>query len=169
MTEIILNIRPLDKEALMALLREKNIGLNEYAEIYMAHTDFWKPCGEKIKIVMCSLAELGAPDGCHFSEIFSLAENAGLRPCRPWMGPFLRFEMTGQDMSKNGVLSGQHRAPDGAITVFSELLESNDDFPKGMYLRNVDGKLWLRGYVCDESHLWSGEDIFAFEKVAGSY
>lgn len=169
MNEITLNIKSLDKEALMAQLDEKGICLNKYAEIYMAHTGFQKPFEEKVKIVLCSLAELGAPDGCHFSEIFSLAENAGLRPCRPWTGPFLRLEMTGQEMSKNGGLSGQHRAPDGAVTVFSRPLEGDDDFPKGLYLRNVDGKLWLRGYVCDEGHLWSGGDIFAFEKIDGSY
>ena len=72
-----------------------------------------------------------------------------------------------QVRSENSVLSGTHRAPDGAVTVLSEFIEEDDDFPKGLYLRNVDGALWLRGYICDKTHNWSLADVFAFEKAYG--
>ena len=66
-------------------------------------------------------------------------------------------------MSRNSVLSGTHRAPDQAVTVLTAVLEEDNDFPKGLYLRNADGKLWLRGYVCDAEHHFSGDDLFAFQ------
>ena len=35
--------------------------------------------------------------------------------------------------------------------------------PRSLYLRKVEGVLWLRGYVCSEDHRWSPDDVFAFE------
>ena len=45
----------------------------------------------------------------------------------------------------------------------SELLEGDDAFPKGLYLRKVDGGLWLRGYVCDPAYRFPGDALFALE------
>ncbi len=66
---------------------------------------------------------------------------------------------------RNSVLSGTHEAPDRAVTVLSEILEENDTFPKGLYLRNVDGVLWLRGYTCDAEYRFPADTLFAFEKA----
>ncbi|MBE5766959.1 MAG: hypothetical protein E7335_07350 [Clostridiales bacterium] len=96
--------------------------------------------------------------------VIQKAASLGLKPCHPAMGLYLRLAWKTQANSKNTALSGQHRAPDGAVTVLSLPLEKDDVFPKGLYLRSVDGKLWLRGYVCDNLHLWSAEDLFAFER-----
>ena len=73
------------------------------------------------------------------------------------------FAWTDQPQSQNSVLSGTHSSPDGAITVLSELLEGDDAFPKGLYLRKVDGNLWLRGYVCDSAYRFPGDALFALE------
>lgn len=35
--------------------------------------------------------------------------------------------------------------------------------PRSLYLRKVEGVLWLRGYVCDAAYRWLGDDLFAFE------
>lgn len=67
------------------------------------------------------------------------------------------------DLKEHGVLSGTHSSPDGAVTVLSELLEGDDAFPKGLYLRKVDGNLWLRGYVCDSAYRFPGDALFALE------
>ena len=77
---------------------------------------------------------------------------------------FLRLHLTDQRESGNTVLNGTHRAPDGAITVLSEPLSPEDTFPKGLYLRNVSGTLWLRGYVCDADFVWSPSDVFALSQ-----
>ena len=47
-----------------------------------------------------------------------------------------------------------------------EIIERDDELPKGLYLRNVDGRLWLRGYVCDSAYRFSSNDLFAFEKLS---
>lgn len=33
----------------------------------------------------------------------------------------------------------QHRAPVGSITIASEILTEDEDFPKGFYLRRING------------------------------
>ncbi|MCY1241037.1 hypothetical protein D9M72_539170 [compost metagenome] len=67
-----------------------------------------------------------------------------------------------QVTSSDSVMSSG-RAPDGALTVASEALSRDDDYPKGFYLRVVDGQAWLRGYRCDDEHTWSPDDRFIFQ------
>jgi hypothetical protein len=45
------------------------------------------------------------------------------------------------------------RAPTGAIHVASEPLSRDVEYPKGFYLRIVDGQAWLRGYRCDDTYV----------------
>ena len=54
------------------------------------------------------------------------------------------------------------RAPEGSLTVASEILSDDDEYPKGFYLRVVDDAAWLRGYRCDDEHIWSSDDRFLF-------
>ena len=83
----------------------------------------------------------------------------------PCTGLFLRLAWRDQPQSRNSVLSGTHSAPDLSVTVLSEIPEQSDAFPKGLYLRNVDGKLWLRGYICDAAYRFPGDTLFAFEAI----
>ena len=73
------------------------------------------------------------------------------------LGPFLRLYDFGE-LESGQSLNGLGRAPEGAITVVSEPLCGDHDFPKGFYLRRVDGVLWLRGYCSDNEHVWSPTD-----------
>lgn len=165
MLEITVPVYPIEKSILLRLLEAKNIRVNEYAGVYMDHSGFrTEGPREQAPVVLCSLRELGLAGGAVFAEIFSRASELGLFPCRPWMGLYLRLAYTGQPRSRNGLLSGAHCSPDGAVTVLSEFLEKDGAFPKGLYLRNVDGVLWLRGYVCGEDYRWLPEDVFALEK-----
>lgn len=45
----------------------------------------------------------------------------------------------------------------------SEAPSRDDEYPKGFYLRVVDGRAWLRGYRCDDGHSWSPDDRFIFQ------
>ena len=45
----------------------------------------------------------------------------------------------------------------------SDALSRDDEYPKGFYLRVVDGRAWLRGYRCDDGHSWSPDDRFIFQ------
>ena len=160
--------RNIPKSEIPTVLQENNIRINEYAKTYMDHPDFQtEGTQSNITVVLCALKELGLEKGAVYADIFSVAAETGLYPCRPSIGLFLRLAYLDQVQSENSVLSGTHHAPDSAVTVFSEFLEKdNDDFPKGLYLRNVDGTLWLRGYICDKTYRWSSENVFAFEERA---
>ena len=166
MQEITVTTFPTDKNQIVDLLSSNGILINEYAKTFLNHPDLYSvELPSEITLVICSLSELGFSDGAIYHEIVSKIKDCGLFVCKPLAGVFLRLAYHNQVKSRDSSLSGSHRSPDGAIVVFSELLENDDSFPKGLYLRNVDGNLWLRGYVCDDDYLWSGEDLFAFQKI----
>ena len=165
MHEMTVTTYPILKSKILTVLKTNNICVNEYAKAYMSHTRFQtEGVRSNITVVLCSLQELGLKNGAVYADIFSRAIELGLSPCQPSTGLFLRLSYLNQVQSKDNVLSGTHHSPDSAVTVLSEFLEKDDNFPKGLYLRNVDGILWLRGYICDETYNWSSEDVFAFEK-----
>ena len=119
-----------------------------------------------MSVLIVSLAELGFENGATLNEILrKVSESAEFEPCPPNAGLFLRFAWKDQPESRNSVLSGTHEAPDLSVTVLSEPLEKDDSFPKGLYLRNVDGNLWLRGYICDDSYQFPKDALFAFESI----
>lgn len=157
-------VYPIEKGSILALLEKERILLNKYAKQYIRHPGFRTEEAGEIDVVLGSLSELGLPKGGRYQDIFTEARRRGLCPCRPSGGLFLRLFCRSQAQSKNNELSGAHRAPEGAVTVLSPFLEPANSFPKGLYLRNVGGALWLRGYLCDDAHLWSPEDVFALEK-----
>ncbi|MBQ1631413.1 MAG: helicase [Clostridia bacterium] len=161
-----ITIAPIPKDRLFTLLKENRIRINEYAKRFLAHP---RVCDDsfsgRVRIVIAPLSELGFPEGATLPEILAHVPVRGFRLCRPEIGLYLRLCWNGQAQSASSVLTGQHRSPDGAVTVLSEPLEPDDAFPKGLYLRNVDGTLWLRGYVCDSTYRWSENDLFAVEDV----
>ena len=165
MQEIPVTAWPIPKSKILTVLKANHIRVNEYAKAYMNHSRFQtEGVRSHMMVVLCSLQELGLENGAVYADIFSRALELGLSPCQPSTGLFLRLSYLNQEQSKNSILSGTHHAPDRAVTVLSECFEKDDNFPKGLYLRNVDGILWLRGYICDEAYHWSSEDVFAFEK-----
>ena len=159
---ITLDPRPLPVGHIAEVLKRHHILTNCHAEVFMAHPRFSPETVEKTDVVIASLREIGLKDGGSLEEIFRQTAKLGFRPCPVNTGLFLRLAWKEQPPSRNSVLSGQHRSPDGAVVVLTEVLEPDDRFPKGLYLRNVDGQLWLRGYVCDSAFRYAPEDLFAF-------
>lgn len=159
-------IDPVSRGRVPSVLHANGIRINEYAKLYLDHPRcFSDPFSGSVRVVIVSLRELGFQTGATLNEILARVPSLGFRPCRPDMGLYLRLALSDQSKSRNAVLTGQHRSPDGAITVLSEPPEADDAFPKGLYLRNVEGTLWLRGYVCDASYRWSPDDLFAVEEL----
>lgn len=147
------------------ILEKRGILLNEYARLYLQHPNLQqKELPEQLELVLCTPSELGISEGCTLKELQEQAQAFGLSPCHPMTAVFLRLHLMDQPESGNTILTGTHRAPDGAITVLSKPLCQDDTFPKGLYLRNVSGRLWLRGYICDADFVWSTSDIFALEQ-----
>lgn len=149
------------------ILNENGIRVNPYAEKYFAHPRFSAVLAEETDVTVASLQEIGLENGAPLDEIFQRLPQIGLKPCSPGTALFLRLAWSDQPMSRNSVLSGTHEAPDRAVTVLSEILEEDDAFPKGLYLRNVDGVLWLRGYTCDAEYRFPADSLFAFETAGG--
>ncbi|WP_130412818.1 hypothetical protein [Xylanimonas ulmi] len=81
-------------------------------------------------------------------------------------GPYLRLAFDDQAAAPDAVMPSG-RAPSGSVTVASEPVEADHDFPKGFYLRVVDGTAWLRGYMCDNQHVFAPNDRFAFQAGSG--
>lgn len=162
--ELLLTVDGIPNCLIPSALERHGIQVNDYARIYMNHPAFQsKPTPRPIRLMVLSLEELGFKDGATLPQIIAAAQQQGLYPCAPVVGVYLRLHMTKQEVSKNSVLTGTQEAPEGAITVISQLLEQNSGFPRGLYLRNVDGTLWLRGYICDEEYAWKPTDVFALE------
>ena len=163
MKRMILKTEPVPPERVLEILTEHGIQINAYAETFMSHPRFLTSAGETRTIVIAELREIGLERGGTLGEILARLPETGLKPCPADTGLFLRMMWRDQPESRNDVLSGTHQAPDMAVTVLSEMLEADDSFPKGLYLRNVGGSLWLRGYVCDAVYRFPGDSLFAFE------
>ena len=152
------------KSQIMNKLEEHNILINQYAELFFTHPAFFTNHPTEMTIAIASLREIGLENGATLNEIFRQIDTLGFKPCPTNTGLFLRFEWKNQPQSQNSILTGTHCSPEQAVVVFSNPIESDDAFPKGLYLRNVEGRLWLRGYVCDSEYRFSGDDLFAFRK-----
>ena len=144
------------------LLEKRGILLNAYARTYLKHPKLHEmELPDRFRLVLLTPSELGFAEGCTTQQLIDRVQALGLAPCHPMAAVFLRLHLTDQPESANTVLTGSHRSPDGSITVLSQPLSADDAFPRGLYLRNVSGQLWLRGYVCDADFRWSPSDVFA--------
>jgi hypothetical protein len=167
-------VRPLcvggvPKEALLTRLNEAGILLNEAARTLFADARF-APASVPalVESVEVSVADLGLTEGATFADIVERAAIQGLTPCPLELGVHLRLELVDQPEGALGQPVWTHRAPPGAITVASPPLATDDDVPKGFYLRRIEGDLWLRGYRSGPEHRWSADDVFVFRRGAAT-
>lgn len=152
---------PMTGEQILETLKAHGILTNRYAEKYISHPCFAAREPGEMTAAIISLEELGLDRGASLNELFQYIRGTQFSPCPPDTAFFLRLAWTDQPQSQNSILTGTHSSPDQAVTVLSNLLERDDSFPKGLYLRKVDGNLWLRGYVCDSAFRFPGEALFA--------
>ncbi|MFD0047438.1 hypothetical protein ACFVGV_19850 [Pseudarthrobacter scleromae] len=152
----------LSRRQLMSSLSSRGVLLNGHAETLIEDVFFDYQPPRPVVVTERTVGELGLPSGAMLAQIFKVAQNQGLLLCPADTGPYLRMALNEQVVSRDSVMSSG-RAPDGALTVAAEALSKNDEYPKGFYLRVVDGKAWLRGYQCDDEHVWSPDDRFIFQ------
>jgi len=161
----IVEVGGLTKSQLIQELKRCSILMNEYGERLLTDDKF--TISDKkysLKTVELTVMGLGFPDGATTAQLFKRARELGLELCPFELGPYLRLEYLDQPEGYLGN-STQHQAPSGSITIASEILTEDDDFPKGFYLRKMNGVLWLRGYIADQLHVWKPEDHFIFVKL----
>jgi hypothetical protein len=151
------------KEDLLARLQDAEVKLNDHARALFAHEKFvTSPDVARVETRQLSVAQLGFAEGAVIDQVYDRAAALGLALCPLELGPHLRLQYLEQPECHNGFPATQHRAPPGSLTVASRELTSDDEIPKGFYLRRIEGVLWLRGYSSGADHLWSADDQFVF-------
>lgn len=159
---MLLRVGGLTRDELITALDAAGVGLNASAETLLGDAVFDDATTtDMVEVVERTVGDLGLIDGGSLTRILHTAREQGLLPCPATTGPYLRLAVRDQANAPDSVMS-RGRAPTGSVTVASEPLRADDDYPKGFYLRVVDGRPWLRGYRCSDEHVWSPEDRFAF-------
>ena len=150
----------LRKAELLAILENSSILLNEYANILISSNLFiTSKTRQVVSVIEISIKDLGFSDGANLVEIRNRASELGLLECPIELGPYFRLQYLDQVEDKE---ISKNKAPKGSVTIISKPLLDSDDFPKGFYLRRINGKLWLRGYKCDMEYKWEPFDTLAF-------
>jgi hypothetical protein len=152
--------------ALMEELQRNAILINEAGERIFASDLFTTAASRSVvTTVELTVRDLGFPQGATIVEIYARAKALGLALGPIELGPHLRLQYLDQPEGACGKPVRQHQAPYGSITIASEQLTEEDDFPKGFYLRRIEGALWLRGYRSGPDHIWKPDDHFIFRQA----
>ncbi|MFZ2012571.1 MAG: hypothetical protein WAV00_01975 [Nocardioides sp.] len=164
MVRRLVQVGGLTRSDLESALAEAGVRLNASAETLLADPLFASDEAETattVEIVEGTLGQLGMASGATLQQIMAVAREQNLLPCAPFVAPYLRLAMLDQPSAPDSVMSSG-RPPSGAVHVASERLRPEYDYPRGFYLRVVDGTLWLRGFHCSDDAPWSANDRFAF-------
>jgi len=150
------------KSELLQRLRDHKVQLNHAAAALFEDPRFATLNRDQvIRIAAFSVSDFGFSGGATYGQLMARALESGWVECPLELGPHLRMQWLDQP---DGILTTQHRAPPGSITVASRPLDDSDETPKGFYLSRVDGALWLRGYWSWPGHIWSPEDVLVFSR-----
>lgn len=163
--EVIVDYGGVSLNRLCQQLEENQIHLNAYANQLLRHPQLsFSADKQRAACVIVPLKELGLPQGGSLTEISTAAPSYGLTCCTLEMA--LHFRLSYRQLANSTGLKSQGKVPAAAITIASVPLEKTDDFPKGFYVRRIDGVDWLRGYTCDARHQFAPDDLFLFQRRA---
>lgn len=152
----------LSRAELLSALDVAGVHLNAYAETLLAGPVFAaRTSSRQVCLAQRSVVDLGLTGGGSLSQVHRAAQEQGLLLCPPETAPYLRLALAEQDSAPDSLVSAG-KAPTGSLTVATPVDTTDDDEPTGFYLRVMDGEPWLRGFRCDDAHLWSPEDRFVF-------
>ncbi|HEY0843256.1 hypothetical protein [Methylotenera sp.] len=156
-----------EKQELLKQLREAQILLNPLAEVLFSDERFTtSQVRNQVEVVQVTVAALGLLEGGTFDQIIQSAASQGMALCPLELGPHLRLFMLEQAEGAIRQPATENQAPTGSITIASAELSTDEDVPKGFYLRCIEGALWLRGYCSLPGHIWSAQDVFVFLRTA---
>jgi hypothetical protein len=150
-------------------LQRNFISMNEAGERLFAD-DRFTTSGARYSVttVELNVAGLGFPCGATTAEFDERMTVLGLGHWPLELALHLRLQYLDQPEGDGGMPVRQHRAPYGSITIASDKITEEDDFPKGFYLRRINRVLWLRGYRCGPEHVGAPDDYFIFGKREGA-
>lgn len=154
--------------ALLDRLQSSGVELNDFARRYISDLRYSVTVvATTLEIKFITAEELGFTEGATLNEIQAAASKIGLEHCPPDTALYLRMAMTDQEETQGNVLTIGD-CPEGTITIASRPVTNTAGIHKGFYLRKAAGQLWLRGYECDDGHVWPAISMFAFaEKKIG--
>jgi hypothetical protein len=151
------------RSELLEELKRIGVEINELGfKLLLSETFKISETRRSLVTVELTVRQLGCPQGARILELYGRATSLGLSLCPVELGAFLRCQYLDQPEGFWGQPSPEHRAPPGSVTIASAPLASDDDFPKGFYLRRIKGVLWLRGYQSSAEHVYDAEDHFIF-------
>jgi hypothetical protein len=151
---------------LLTDLDSGGIKLNEHAKTLLTSGNFkTDTTPRRVAVVVISVRDLGLPHGSGVQAILANALERSLCLCPMELAPHFRLQYRNQPEGSVGHPATQQKAPPGSITVASEPIAAESNFPKGFYLRRIEGVPWLRGYRSDNEHIWHPDDYFAFCQV----
>jgi hypothetical protein len=152
-----------DKPALLAELARNRIELNESARTILDSDRFVVSNASMLVTgIVVAVRSLQFPDGATTAAIYDRAVEWGLKLCSLEVGPYFRLHYVDQPEGVGQQLVRRHCAPPGSITIASPAPSADDAFPKGFYVRQMEGVLWLRGYRASADHVWHPDDQFLF-------
>ncbi|CAM3844257.1 helicase [Mucilaginibacter galii] len=155
----------ISKGELLEILIRSDIQLNEFAKLIFSSNLFPTITTKKtVLVIILTIEQLGFPEGATILEITKHINRIGLTYCPLEVGPNLRLQLKDQQ-EISGHFHVKYQSPLDAITIFSKPIIDDNDFPKGFYLRKIEGQLWLRGYTCTSDHMWNPKDMMAFQVV----
>ncbi len=147
-----ISVGGLSKKRLLQQLAEANIQFNKYAHTLFEHSSFLPDdIVTKVQLVKINPADLNLSNPCSYQTIVAEASKLGLSLCPLYLAAFLRLQYLDQ--------------PEGPyLTIASAKPENDDNYPNGLYIRNIKNVLWLRGYRVDGECEWPSENAFIFLK-----
>ncbi|MGB0952117.1 MAG: helicase [Planctomycetota bacterium] len=161
-----LEVGGLDAAGLQQALEHAGIALNPLAEELLSSAVF--ACtlpSQHLSLESCTVQALGFPDGATLPAILDAAQAQALHPCPMDAAAYLRLHHLQQVEDSDTKPRSTPGAPAGSLTVATVHPGQPDTFPRGFYLRNIDGTLWLRGYRADDLHVWHPEDTLVFRRL----
>ena len=158
------------KDDLLAELQRHGVQMNEAGQQLFA-SDLFQPSAVRrvTGTVEISVRDLGFADGATMPQLHAAAPSRGLTLPPVELGPYLRLHYLDQPEGFEGRHGCFHRAPPGSITIAApHPAEDDESFPKGFYLRRIEGVLWLRGYWSGLDHVYGPEDRLVFADAASA-
>jgi len=157
------SIGGLSKTELIERLATAGIEMNSIALAMLEDDSFrMQEQPATFEVELRTLNELGLPDGGTLAQAIDAATALGFGLCPRELGPYLRLAYMDQEEGSVGYEATRHQAPPGSITVVDQRPKEDESEYQGLYLRRIEGKLWLRGYRSWSGHLWQPQDTLVF-------
>lgn len=157
----------LDRADLLLRLGEAKVALNAFAALLLADTvPVRAGVPVDVRVTVRTVAGLGLGRGGTLAQVHD-ALPPGLAPCPLDLGPYLRLAHAHQPDAPDSLLSAG-RSPTAALHVLGPPQSQDPTYPRGYYLRAVDGVPWLRGFRCDDDYVLPGDHALVLARVGAA-